>query len=284
MMKDLTVVIPAYNAEKTIGDTLKRLTLYSKDIEIIVVDDGSTDKTASIARQFAVKVISLPENIGYGGAIKNGIHMASHEYILLLDADGQHKNMQDIELLYNHIREYDMVVDARLKGYRGSISRRIGKWFLAGIASYLVEKRIPDLNSGFRIIKKSIAQKYSYILCNEFSFTSTLTMVMLAEGLRVGFIPIEVERPETKSSLKPIRHGFRTLIFILRTIMLFNPLKVFLPLSLLLFFFGAFRFAQGIITNTDHTITAIIGIVSAVVVFAFGLLADQISSLRKERA
>lgn len=284
MIKDLTVVIPAFNEEKTIGEVLKGLLSYDKELEIIVVDDGSHDTTSAIAKKFGVKVIRHPDNIGYGAALKLGIREASNEKVLIMDSDGQHRNFSDIELLYSFANEYDMVVGARVKGHKTMLHRNIGKWFLVKIACYLAEKDIPDLNSGFRILKKSIVQGYFHILSNEFSFTTSVTLALLIEGYRVKYVPIEIqERGGARSSVKIFRHGFGTLIFILRTITLFNPLKVFLPCSLMLFLLGMFRLFQGVITGNDYTITAVVGIVSSIIIFLFGLLADQIASLRRER-
>lgn len=283
MIKDLTVVIPAYNEEKAIGDILSDLISCNKNLEIIVVDDGSIDNTSAVAKDKGVKVIRHPENIGYGAALKSGIRQASNEYILILDSDGQHRNFRDIELLYSYIKDYEMVVGARTKGCKGSLVRRMGKNLLRAVASFLVEKDIPDLNSGFRIIKKSIVEGYFHLLCNEFSFTSTLTLIMLKEGFQVKFVPIEVEKRQGRSTVKFIRHGLGALLFILCTIMLFNPLRVFIPISLVLFIFGLGRLIQGLTAGVDYTITAVIGIVSSVVIFTFGLLADQIASLRRER-
>jgi len=283
MAKNLTVVIPAYNEEKTIGKVLKDILDYSKDLEIIVVDDGSDDDTGIIVGDCGVKAIRHPQNLGYGAAIKSGIRAASNENILIMDSDGQHANLSDIGLLYSFIKDYDMVVGARPKGHDVSMFRVAGKFLLTKIASYLAEKDIPDLNSGFRIFRKSIVEGYYHILSNEFSFTTTLTLVMLREGYRVKYVPIKVQPRTTKSTVRIFRHGLGTLIFILRIITLFNPLRIFLPISLILFILGVLRLFQGIVTGIDHAVTAVVGIVSSIVIFMFGLLADQVASLRRER-
>lgn len=283
MLSDLSVVIPAYNVGPSITTVLKSLLDYEKNLEIIVVDDGSQDNTAAVAQNFSVRVIRHPENIGYGAAIKSGIKAASNENILIMDSDGQHINFNDIKVLYSYIKDYDMIVGARVNITGEHLIRKIGKFFLTKIASYLVEKEIPDLNSGFRIFKKSIVSSYFHILSNEFSFTTTLTLSMLREGYRVKYVPINVQPRVGRSTVRIIRHGGGTLVFILRIITLFNPLRIFLPVSLMMFILGIFRLLQGIITQKDHTITAVVGIVSAIIIFMFGLLADQIASLRREK-
>ena len=284
MFGDLSVVIPAYNEAKVISAVLEGLISYDRDLEIIVVDDGSTDDTSMIAKKFATKVIRHPENIGYGAALKSGIRAATHDKILIMDSDGQHRNFSDIQRLYAFSDEYDMVVCARMLGYKWPLVRRLGKWFLNRIASYLVEKDIPDLNSGFRLFKKNITETYFHILSNEFSFTSTLTLTFIREGFRVRYVPVEVDRRRgQRSTVKFLRHGLGTLVFILRVVTLFNPLRVFVPTSLFLFTLGCIRLIQGLLRGVDNTITAVIGIVSAIIIFMFGLLADQISALRRER-
>lgn len=283
-MHDLTVVIPAYNEAKVIGEVLKGLIAYDKNLEIIVVDDGSRDDTALVVQKFGgVKVIRHFENIGYGAALKSGIRAASHENILIMDSDGQHRNFRDIELLYAFINEYDMVVGSRVKASGRTLHRATGKWLLTRVASFLVEKEIPDLNSGFRMFKKSVVEGYFHLFSNEFSFTTTITLTLLREGYQVKYVPINVEKRVGKSTVKIFRHGIGMLIFILRIIMLFNPLRVFLPISILLFIFGLFRLILGLATGVDYTITAVIGVISAVIIFMFGLLADQIAALRRER-
>lgn len=283
MRKNLSVIIPAYNEDKSIGEVLKGLIAYDKDLEIIVVDDGSSDGTYDIAKRMGVKVIRHIENIGYGAALKSGIRAASNEFVIIMDSDGQHRNFSDIDLLYSFVGDYDMIVGARIKGHRGASHRRIGKWFLTKLAGYLVEKEIPDLNSGFRILNKRITEEYFHILSNEFSFTTTITLTMLREGYRVKYVPIEVDKRAGKSTVKLFRHGFGAFLFILRIVTLFNPLKVFLPISLILFMLGVLRLFQGLMSGVNNTITAVIGIVSGVLIFMFGLLADQIASLRRER-
>lgn len=283
MFKDLSIIIPAYNEEKIIGQVLAGLKQYAPEAEIIVVDDGSADNTHEIARQAGVTVIRHRDNIGYGAALKRGIAAAGRPYILIMDADGQHQNYDDIKLLYGFIHEYDMVVGARIKGSPGSLHRRLGKWLLSRFASYLVERPILDLNSGFRMFRKDVVQGYFHILSNEFSFTTTITLTLLREGYRVKYVPITVQPRVGKSTVRVIRHGMGTLFFILRIVALFNPLRVFIPCSFILLLIGLARLFQGLLSGVDYTITAIIGIVSAVIVFMFGLLADQISALRRER-
>lgn len=283
MAHDLTVVIPAYNEAKVIGEVLKGLIAYDKNLEIIVVDDGSTDDTALVAQDAGVRVIRHFENIGYGAALKSGIRAASHENILIMDSDGQHRNFHDIELLYSFIDEYDMVVGARVKAGGRVLHRATGKWLLTKVANFLVEKEIPDLNSGFRMFKKSVAEGYFHILSNEFSFTTTLTLTLLREGYQVKYVPIEVEKRVGRSTVRVFRHGIGTLIFILRIVMLFNPLRVFLPISIILFVLGFARFTQALVSGNDYAVTSTTLFVSSVIIFMFGLLADQIASLRRER-
>ncbi len=282
-LSTVSVVIPAYNEAKNIATVLHGLRDYSSECEIIVVDDGSTDGTGDAAAAVpGVKVVSHPYNIGYGAALKTGIRAASGETIVMMDSDGQHRDYADIDRLIEHIGEFDMVVGARTGEAHRPMLRRPGKWLLGKIANYLVKQNIPDINSGFRAFRRHAVLQYLPLLSDQFSFTTTQTLMMFSEGKRVKYIPIKVYKRGGKSTVRIFRDGFNTILLMLRAIMLFNPLRVFLPISLILFLIGAGRLATGLIVGQDYTITSIFGLLSAILVFLIGLLADQVASLRKE--
>lgn len=286
-LKKLSVIIPAYNEEKAIKETIKglkkELNKLNLEYEIIVVNDTSTDKTKEILEKINnIKLINHPYNKGYGSALKTGIENAKFDLLLFFDADGQHP-IKEIPNLLKHTKDFDMITGARIKkGYKGPYIRWPGKKLLHMIANYLVGKKIPDLNCGFRIIKKTAILKFLHLVPNGFSFSTTTTLAFITENLNVKFVSIEVKKRIGKSMVKP-KDAFRMLLLILRIILLFSPLKVFLPVSFALF---ASAFVSGIydfffrpFNLTDITVLLFI---SSILIFFFGLLADQVAAIRRE--
>ncbi len=283
---DLSIVIPAYNEQAVIGDVIAGLKeeLKNKNYEIIVVDDGSTDKTFEIATGLGVKVIRHEFNKGYGASLKTGTRESSGEIVLFLDGDGQH-NPKDVRPLLKHFPEYDMVVGARTKSssYK-PLLRRPGKRILSMFANFLAGTKIPDLNSGLRAFKKDILLKYIHLLPSGFSFSTTSTFAFMKSNRRVKYVPIATRKRVGKSSVKQFRHGFQTIMLMLRLIVLFEPLKVFLPTSFLLFILGGASIVHNIIIDpqgiADVTVFLLI---SSLLIFFFGLLTDQVSAMRREK-
>ena len=278
---DITIIIPAYNEEEGIADVITQLKGLAGNYEIIVVDDGSTDNTYKLATETGVKVIRHPYNKGYGAALKTGIRNATADVVLFMDADGQHKS-SDIKQLVRYIGEYDMVVGARTKKSKISLLRRPGKKILSITANYLAGMKIPDLNSGFRALKKSVAMEFLHILPNTFSLSTTITLACIASGYNIKYVPIEAPERIGTSKIKPFRDGFRFIMLIIRTIVLFNPLKVFLPVTFALFIIGFLYGVYYMVYQLNIPDGAVLLIISAIIIFFFGLLADQISSLRRE--
>ena len=278
--KKVSIIIPAYNEEHAIGKIIGDIKNLPEQFEILVIDDGSKDKTASIAESFDIRVIRHPMNKGYGAALKTGIRNASGDYILIMDADGQHR-VRDIYKLLEYIGPYDMVVGARTKKSKTTLHRRIAQFIMIGTAEYLSGQNIPDLNSGFRIMKKERALEYMNILPNGFSFTTTITLAILMNGYSVKYIPIEAETRIGKSKIRPIKDGFNFILLIVRTVSLFNPLKVFLPISALLMTLGFIDLLYEVIFNFNISSASLLLILSSIIIFFFGILADQISAIRR---
>lgn len=277
-----TIVIPAYNEERGLAKALPPLmaSAGAKGWEVIVIDDGSTDGTAEAARREGAIVIRHPDNKGYGAALKSGIRRASRETIVTMDADSQHDAAR-IESLLEHMDRYDMVVGAR-RGMRGL--RAPGKLLLALVANFLAGVKIPDLNSGFRAFRRDTVRSFLHFCPNTFSFTTTITLAYLREGYAVKYVPIEAdERVGRRSTVRFFRDGYKTLLLIIRVIVLFNPLKVFVPVSLILFATGAAFTIYGIVDFGRAPNLGVITILSSVILFFMGVLADQISALRRER-
>ncbi|MFA5022268.1 MAG: glycosyltransferase family 2 protein [Patescibacteria group bacterium] len=280
-----SVIIPAYNEQDTITAVLVELKSYlhsnfSGRYEIIVINDGSTDKTSDILKAIdGLKIIEHPYNKGYGASVKAAVKQSTMDWILVFDADGQHK-CEDIKKLIDAADGFDMVVGAR-QGYKGPIVRQPGKKILHWVAEYLVQKKIADLNSGLRLIKTKYFLKYAHLLPEAFSWTTTITLAFFKESLNVKYVPIEINKRQGGKSTVKISDAGRTLMLILRIIMLFSPLRIFLPISLILLI-PAVIFGIIDLINFNITDITIVLMISTVLIFFFGLLADQIAAIRRE--
>ena len=282
---NFSVIIPVFNEEETIEkvvtDLKKYLSQEKYNYEIIVVNDASTDKTGKILNNLnEIKIVNHFYNKGYGASLKTGTRTAQYDYILFFDGDGQHKP-ENIKELIKEMPKYDMVIGAR-EYYSGQSFKKPGKKLLTWIANYLVEKKIPDINSGFRIIKKDLFLKFIHILPNSYSATTTITLAFYKDALNIKFVPITTNKRKGKSKVR-IKHGISAILLILRVIMLFNPLKVFIPISVFLLFFGILFSLFGIIYYNSLPNSGIIIILSGIILFFNALLADQLSSLRHEK-
>ena len=275
----ISIIIPAFNEEKKIQDVINSIKKLRTNDEIIVVDDGSTDNTYEIAKKTGVQVIHHPYNKGYGAAIKTGIRNASGNVILFIDADGQHK-AEDIEKVIAPIQEYDMVVGARSKNSKVSYFRRFGKKIMKTYASYLAGMKIPDLNSGLRAVKKDFALEFMHLYPNGFSLTTTITMASIFSGHSIKFVSIDTEERVGKSKIKPFSDGVNFILLTIRTTMLFNPLKVFLPISVILFLIGSIVLINDIIFYFHITSSTMLIWIASLFTFFFGLLADQMANIR----
>jgi glycosyltransferase involved in cell wall biosynthesis len=272
METEITVIIPAYNEEEGIGEVIDKIKGTMENIkssyEIAVIDDGSTDGTAAIVKEKGVKLIQHPYNKGYGAALKTGVKNAKGNIVLFIDADVQ-QNADDIPRLLEPMGEYDMVVGRRAKGSKIPLIRRVGKSILSVLANYLAGQKIPDLNSGFRAIKKEIVMKYMGILPDTFSFTTTITLATIKEGFNLKYVPIETGQRVGSSKVRLFRDGSRFVMLILRTVALFDPLKVFLPVSVVLFLAGFSYLIYNLIFYLNVPDTSVLLIVSSLILFFF---------------
>ncbi len=279
---DVVVVIPAFNESAGVGPTVNHVRTVASgtacSFEIVVVDDGSTDGTADEAEKNGARVIRLPENRGYGAALKAGIAESRSEYVIIIDADGTYP-AEAIPTLLNLIRQNDMVVGARtLRDSSIARIRRPAKWFLGRLASYLAGRRIPDLNSGLRIMRRPAVTRFLHILPSGFSFTTTITLAMLCNYQRVAYVPIVCARRVGSSKLRP-KEFAAFIMLVLRTVVLFNPLRVFLPLGAALFLVGAAKFVYDLVLwNLSES--AVMALLAAIIVWSVGLLADMIARLQ----
>ncbi|MFQ5900583.1 MAG: glycosyltransferase family 2 protein [Thermodesulfobacteriota bacterium] len=278
-----TIIIPVHNEEENIGRLLDSLkNIIEDDWEIIVVDDGSGDKTASVCKEKGVAIISHPYCIGNGAAIKTGIRNASGNVLVMMDGDGQHRP-EDIPRLLEGIDRYDMVVGARPWRSQSGWSRGLANRLYNVFASYVAHKKISDLTSGFRAIKRKIAMKYLYMLPNTFSYPTTLTLGLMKSGHSVSFVPIEAGKRKGVSKIKPFRDGVRFLLIITRIATVFSPFRVFLPISIFLFLSGVSYYLYWFFTVGRFTNMALLLLLLSVIVFLMGLISEQITQLRYDR-
>ena len=235
LLPGVTVLVPAFNEEGAVGREVAeiRRVLVGAGIphEITVVDDGSTDETATRAVAAGARVLRHLENCGYGAALKTGIMAARHEILVITDADGTYP-VDQIPNLLEALKVADMAVGARTgTNVQIPLIRRPAKWILGLVANLVAGQRIPDLNSGLRAFRRDTVEQYFSVLSNQFSFTTTVTLALLADGYRVTYHPIDYSVRIGKSKITP-RHFMDFLVLVLRMAMLFQPLRVFLPLSI----------------------------------------------------
>ena len=284
-MDGISVVVPAYNESGGIVEVLEqvRTALGGIEHELLVVDDGSTDDTASLAAGVSgVRVVSQGENMGYGAALKTGMRQAKYDHVMIIDADATYPEGAIPELA-RRSENAEMVVGARTIKPEGEPAlRRIVKKFIVMLANRLAETNIPDLNSGLRIFRKDLGLKYIHLLPSGFSFTSTITLVFLSEGYRVDYMPIEYLKRKGWSKFRPVQDTLNMIILILRTLVYFNPLRVFVPLSILLVIlaFGVLGVSL-VVEGRAWDITIIAILVAAIQVFGIGLIADLIGKRYK---
>ena len=279
-----TVVIPCYNEEQAIADTIRSIRAALSRLEeyaIIVVDDGSTDGSAAVLAGIErgdgnLRIVRHPRNRGYGAALKTGIEIAETEYLVITDADGTYPN-ERIPDLVEIARQADMVVGARVGAdVVYPLIRKIPKAFLRIYASWLSCRKIPDLNSGLRVLRRSVVQRFLRVLPDTFSFTTTITIALHTNGYEVRYIPISYAPRIGKSKIRPIRDTLNFLNLIVRTGTYFAPMRVFFPVSVLLFLgaVGSALFDVFVIRNlTDKTVLLALFSMNAGM---FALLADMI--------
>lgn len=281
----VSVVIPAYNEGPYVADQIRAvrevLETTGWDFEILVVDDGSADATGAEALAEGVRVIRHKHNRGYGAALKRGVSAASFDWILITDADGTYPPAAIPDLLARADGN-EMVVGARVTQTRHiPLVRRPAKWLLARLAGYLAQRRIPDLNSGLRLMRKDLIETYRHLLPSGFSFTTTITLSALCDEHEVEYVPIDYHARLGDSKIRP-RHAYDFLLLILRTIVFFNPLRVFIPIGFVLAIVGLGKFAYDV-TLGNFSESALLGILGAMIVWTTGLLADQNARIARRR-
>ncbi len=279
----VSVIIPVYNEAGSIGDLVSDIISRYPDFDVIVIDDGSTDDTATEAQKVGARVYRHPYNIGNGAAVKSGIRMAEGDILVFLDGDGQH-DPKDITKLLEYMPRFDMVVGARSRGDQASFGRALANKAYNWFASYVAKFTIKDLTSGFRAVKANIAKSFVYLLPNTYSYPATITLGVLRGGLSVKYIPIKMrKRKAGKSNIRLVHDGVRFFMIITRICTLYSPMRVFLPVSFTMFLLGIINYLYTYLTRSRFTNMSVFMFVAAIIIFMMSLISEQICQMRFER-
>jgi glycosyltransferase involved in cell wall biosynthesis len=277
----VSIVIPAFNEAESIASVIGELRAAGPWHEILVIDDGSADETASRAAAAGARVIRHPYNKGNGASVKSGIRGAGGEYVLVIDGDGQHQP-EDARRLVSRLGEYDLVIGARSRETQATHARRFGNGALNWLAGYLTDRHIPDLTSGFRAARREHLREFIHLLPNGFSTPTTTTLAFIKAGYNVAFEPVEARQRVGESKIRLARDGTKFLMIILRIVTIFSPLRIFLPVSIISVAIGSAYAIWTILTQSHVTNSSVLLIIFGVIVFLVGLISEQISALRFE--
>ncbi len=280
---EVSVVIPVYNEigalEKTVHEVVEYMKASGFVFEIILVDDGSTDGSSELMAGIDVpdvRKVHHEVNRGYGAALKTGLKASRYDLMAITDADGTYPNERLPELI-QALGEGDMIVGARTgQNVHIPTARKPAKRALNELANYLSGTKIPDLNSGLRVMRKETVKRFLYILPDSFSFTTTITLAMLSDGRSVSYVPVDYFHRAGSSKINPIKDTIRFTQLVIRTVMYFNPLRVFVPLSLSLFLASFLVLVYRLISGEGLLVFGIVLFVSAIQVLTTGMLADLI--------
>jgi glycosyltransferase involved in cell wall biosynthesis len=282
----ISAVVAAFNEDKAIADTVHRIhdvlsAAGLGEFEIVVVDDGSQDTTGALAQAAGARVVRHPHNIGYGRSLKSGIEAARFDTIVITDADATYPIERMPELIAMYRQGYDMVVGARSgRQYQGGPAKSFMRFLLRLLVEWTTGRRIPDINSGLRVFSRNTILGYSKHLCDTFSFTTSATLAYMMTGRFVGYLPIAYGDRIGTTHVRLRRDSLRTLQFIVQAIVYYNPLKIFLLMSLVCLAGAVVSILIGIVFHLATGFTMGVGtLLVAIVIFALGLLADLLRQI-----
>lgn len=273
-----SVVVPAYNEGPAIEGVVTELLQAAAWHEILVIDDGSTDATRARAEAAGARVVAHPYNKGNGAAVKTGIRTATGEYVLILDADGQH-HAADAPRLVAGLGTYDLVIGARSAASQAGWKRRLGNQALNALASYLTDRPVLDLTSGFRAARRTCLLEFLPLLPNGFSTPTTTTLAFLKAGYSVAFEPVEARQRTGSSKIRLTSDGMRFVLIALKVVTIYSPMRIFLPVCGVCFGTGAAYAVWTIVTQAHVTNSSVLLILASLVIFLIGLVSEQVSSL-----
>lgn len=279
--ESVTIVVPAFNERDSIGGVVTALRAAAPWHEVLVVDDGSTDGTGEAAGDAGARVLRHPYNKGNGASVKTGIRAATSDWIAIVDADGQHRT-NDARRIVEKLGDFDLVIGARDPRTQATAGRRIGNAVLNRLASYLTERPIPDLTSGYRAARREYLLEFIHLLPNGFSTPTTTTLAFIKAGYNVAFEPIAALPRVGSSKIRMVSDGAKFFLILLKVITIFSPLRIFLPISAAMFALGAGYGVWTIATQSHVTNSSVLLILLSVVIFLVGLISEQVSSLRFE--
>ncbi len=279
----ISLIVPAYNEQAAIRTVVARAAeaLGQIEHEVIVVDDGSSDQTAEIARAAGAQVVRHPHNLGYGAALKSGIRAAQSDTIVIADADGTYPLDSVAALLAEYAKGFDMVVGARTGAeYRESALKSPMRLWLKWLVEFTAGRSIPDINSGLRVFSRKTSLEYFSHLCNTFSFTTSLTLAYMMTGKFVSYLPIAYHKRIGKTKVRLFRDSLRTLQYIVQAILYYNPLKIFLLMcgGVLAATLIGVTLATGLNWGNPLYIS-VGGILMTIQVFCLGLLAELLRQI-----
>jgi glycosyltransferase involved in cell wall biosynthesis len=277
----VTIVLPAFNEGESIGQVVTALRAAAPWHEVLVIDDGSTDGTGQAAADAGARVVRHPYNKGNGAAIKTAIRSASSEWITIVDGDGQHRPA-DAARLAARLGEYDLVIGARDPRTQATAGRRLGNAVLNRLASYLTDRQIPDLTSGFRAARREYLLEFIHLLPNGFSTPTTTTLAFIKAGYNVAFESIGALPRVGTSKIRFASDGAKFLLILLKVITIFSPLRIFAPVSAAAFVLGAAYGAWNYVYFARIPNGAVLLLMFSVIVILVGLVSEQIATLRFE--
>lgn len=279
----LSIILPAKNEAAALTDLLPRLRAAQPDAEIIVSDDGSADQTRALCAEHGATCLSSPYSMGNGAAIKRGARAAKGDVLVFMDADGQHDPADIARLLAKLEDGFDMVVGARDWEGQAGVGRGVANGFYNWLASRMTDHRIEDLTSGFRAARADKFREFLHLLPNGFSYPTTSTMAFFRSAYPVAYVPIRAAERVGTSHIKPVRDGLRFLIIIFKIAILYAPLKLFVPASVLFFLVGLCYYFYTFLEFHRLSLISVAFWSAAVIIFLIGLVSEQITSLTYRR-